>query len=234
MAILVGWKRKQLKRFEILMEIITKIIELDKQFLLLLNSFHNGYFDNFMYTSSKVAVWIPFYLSVVYILFKSQGKKAIWMVLFLIVGVVLADQISGLFKNGIQRFRPSHDPAIQNFVHIVNNSRAGLYGFVSSHATNTVGFAILSSLFIRRQTYTVAVLSWAALNCYSRIYLGLHFPLDILGGALLGVFIALFLYFAYKKFFQKAVNSFSENEARIPTSVLLLFVVSIAVFSIFG
>jgi len=216
------------------MELFTKIIELDKQLLLLLNSFNNGYFDSFMYTFSKVAVWIPFYLSVVYVLFKSQGKKAIWMVLFLVIGVVLADQISGLFKNGVQRFRPSHDPIIQNFVHIVNNSRAGLYGFVSSHASNTVGFAILSSLFIRRQSYTLAAISWALLNCYSRIYLGLHFPLDILGGAILGVFLALFLYFIYKRIFQKATNSVSENEARIPTAVLLLFVVSIAVFSIFG
>jgi len=216
------------------MELITKIIEFDKQLLLLLNSFHNGYFDTFMFTFSKVAVWIPFYLSVVYILFKSQGKKAIWMVLLLILGVVLADQLSGLMKNGFQRFRPSHDPAIQNFVHIVNNSRAGLYGFVSSHAANTVGFAVLSSLFIRRQTYTIAALSWALITSYSRIYLGLHFPLDILGGAITGLFIALFLYFIYKRFISKTDNAISVINEKIPTAVLLIFVISIVIFSFFG
>ncbi len=216
------------------MEIITKIIEFDKQLLLLLNSFNNGYLDTFMFTFSKVAVWIPFYMSVVYILFKSQGKKAIWMLLLLIIGVVLADQISGFMKNGFQRFRPSHDPTIQNFVHIVNNSRAGLYGFVSSHAANTVGFAVLSSLFIRRQTYTIAALSWALITSYSRIYLGLHFPLDILGGALTGTFIALFLYFIYKKYILKADNSSIVADEKIPTTALLLSVAGIIVYSFFG
>ena len=203
------------------MELITKIIEIDKQLLLFLNSFHTGYLDTFMYTFSKVGVWIPFYLSVVYILFKSEGKKAIWIVLLLISGVVLADQLSGFMKDGFQRFRPSHDPAIQNFVHIVNNSRAGLYGFVSSHAANTVGFAVLSSLFIRRQTYTIAALSWALITSYSRIYLGLHFPLDILGGALTGLFIALFLYFIYKKYISKNDSSTVIIDEKIPTAALL-------------
>jgi undecaprenyl-diphosphatase len=213
------------------MELITKIIELDKQLLLLLNSFHNGFFDNFMFTFSKVGVWIPFYLSVVYLLFKSLGKKAIWLVLLLISGVVLADQLSGLMKDGFQRFRPSHDPAIQNFVHIVNNSRAGLYGFVSSHAANTVGFAMLSSLFIRRQTYTIAALSWAIITSYSRIYLGLHFPLDILGGAITGITIALFLYFIYKKYILKTQESNIVIDEKIPTAALLLSVAGIVVYS---
>lgn len=216
------------------MELITKIIELDKQLLLLLNSFHNGYFDTFMFSFSKKAVWIPFYLSVVYILFRSKGKKAIWMILLLILGAVLADQLTGLMKNGFQRFRPSHDPAIQNFVHIVNNSRAGLYGFVSSHAANTVGFALLSSLFIRRQAYTIVVLSWAAITCYSRMYLGVHFPLDILGGAITGTLIALFLYFIYKKYILKATNSDTIINEKIPVTVLLVFIISIAIFSFFG
>jgi len=213
------------------MELFTKIIEIDKQLLLFLNSFHNSYFDTFMYTFSKVAVWIPFYLSVVFILFKNQGKKAFWMLLMLILGVVLADQISGFMKDGFQRFRPSHDPAIQNFVHIVNNSRAGLYGFVSSHAANTVGFAVLSSLFIRHRTYTFISLGWAIITSYSRIYLGLHFPLDILGGALTGLFIALFLYFIYTKYISKKEQTASLHSQQIPIAVLLLTVVSIAVYS---
>lgn len=215
------------------MELITKIIEFDKQLLLLLNSFHNGYFDTFMYTFSKVGVWIPFYLSVVYVLFRSQWKMAIWMVLLLIAGVVLADQLSGLMKDGFQRFRPSHDPVIQNFVHLVNNSRAGLYGFVSSHAANTFGFALLSSLFIRRQAYTIGALSWAIITSYSRIYLGLHFPLDILGGAITGTIIALFLYFIYKKYIPKNEMKATIIDEKIPTAVLLLSVAGIMVFSFF-
>jgi len=214
------------------MEIISKLIEFDKQLLLLINSFNNGFFDTFMYTFSKVAVWIPFYASVLYILFKSEGKKAIWLVLFLVLGVVLADQISVFIKNYFHRFRPSHDPVIANFVHIVNNSRAGLYGFVSSHAANTVGFATLSSLFIKNKNYSIAVFSWAAITCYSRIYLGLHFPGDILGGALTGIAIALFLYFIAEKFILKRIVFSAKYDNKVPIVVLLMSVVAISVYAL--
>lgn len=213
------------------MEFIAKIIESDRQLLVLINSFHNGFFDTFMFTFSKVAVWIPFYLSVVFILFKNEGKKALWLVLLLIAGVVLADQISVLIKDSVQRFRPSHDPVLSGFVHIVRNSRAGMYGFVSSHAANTVGFAILSSLFVRRKSYLISVLSWAFITCYSRIYLGLHYPLDILGGALTGTLIALFLYFVYKKYLSKTANVKPMSFEKIPSVILLVTVAGIALFS---
>ncbi|MFZ4581505.1 MAG: phosphatase PAP2 family protein [Paludibacter sp.] len=187
-----------------------------------------------MYTCSKVPVWIPFYISVIYILLKTYGKKGLWIVLFLILGVVLSDQISVLIKDSVQRLRPSHDDSLVNFIHLVNNKKAGLYGFVSSHAANTVGFAVLSSLIIRKKLYSISVLIWCTVICYSRIYLGMHFPLDIIGGAILGTCIAVFLYFVYTQTFLKKYKHSEIDNEKIPSITLFIFFLSIFIFSLMG
>lgn len=215
------------------MEIITRIVEFDKQILLLINSMHNGYFDTFMFSFSKVAVWIPFYLSVIYILFKSAGKKAIWFVLLLILGVVLADQLSGLIKNLIERPRPTHHTVIARFLHVVNNYTGGPFGFVSSHAANTAGFAVLSSLLIRQKPYTFATFIWVAVTCYSRIYLGVHYPLDVVGGLLLGVCIAFILYAFYERILPTENQILKIERIKIPITTLLITIGSILLYSVF-
>jgi len=215
------------------MDIIAQLIQFDKELLILINGFHTPYFDVFMYTFSKVGVWIPFYASVLYILFKKVGIKAIWLTLLLILGVVLCDQLTVLMKESIQRFRPSHDPNLEYIIHLVKNKRAGLYGFVSSHAANTVGFALLSSLIIRRRNYSIAVFSWAAITCYSRMYLGMHFPFDIIGGAITGFLIAIVLYAIKKWYLNKHTRATYDNEM-IPVYTLISTTLAIAIFSFFG
>jgi undecaprenyl-diphosphatase len=115
---------------------------------------------------------------------------------------------------------------------LVNNRKAGLYGFVSSHATNTVGFAILSSLIIRNKLYSISVLLWASIVCYSRIYLGVHFPLDIIGGALLGTIIAVFLYSVYSQTFLKKYKHIEIENPKIPIITLSVIGLSILIFSL--
>lgn len=213
------------------MDIIAQLIKFDKELLLFINSIHNSYFDVFMYTFSKVAVWIPFYASVLFVLYKKWKNKVFWITILLILCVVLCDQITVLMKENIQRFRPSHHPDIESIVHLVKNKRAGLYGFVSSHAANTIGFALISSLIIRRKIYTYAAFTWAVVTCYSRMYLGMHFPLDIIGGAIVGIIIALLLFQFYKRFKLDNQQVEYEKVATIPTITLIITVLAISLHS---
>lgn len=125
---------------------------------------------------------------------------AIWVILSFVLCIVIADQVSsGIIKDIVQRPRPSHANELQGLVHLVNDYRGGKYGFVSS-SHNTIGFALLSSLLFKRKLYSYVIFIWAILNAYSRIYLGVHYPFDVLGGAVVGVLAALFCFWALSKF----------------------------------
>ncbi|MFA8301400.1 MAG: phosphatase PAP2 family protein [Hyphomicrobiales bacterium] len=138
-------------------------------------------------------------------------KKKTWIILIgIILTITLADQMSvHLFKNVFHRLRPSHAENLKDIVHIVNGNRGGLYGFVSSHATNTFGLAMfLFALIRRRYKYFWWVFVWAAIVSYSRIYLGKHYPGDIICGAILGLLIGYFTSWLSKK----ALNYFENRK----------------------
>lgn len=176
------------------------LIQLDQELLLYLNSFTSPLFDNFFWVVTSKSIWFPMYAFFLYVIFRNQGVKGIITVLAMALMVLLCDQIStNIFKEGFERLRPSHDPSIQGLVDLINGKRGGKYGFVSSHATNSFGLAVFSILLFRYRWYTVFILFWAALNSYSRIYMGVHYPGDILGGMILGSLIGWFVYWLYKK-----------------------------------
>jgi undecaprenyl-diphosphatase len=168
--------------------------QLDHRLFLFLNSINSPFWDKVMNFMSLVAVWIPMYLAIL-IFLGIKYKKRFWIILlFIILAVVLSDQTSVFIKNAFDRPRPCHEFSLQGLVHLVNGRCGGMYGFVSSHATNSFTVALLSLLFIRNRWYTVFIIIWAAAVSYSRIYLGVHYPGDVLGGALLGTFIGWGVY----------------------------------------
>ncbi len=174
--------------------------QIDTWLLLLINGWHSPFFDSVMWAISTKTVWIPLYLLLLYLLYSQYKKEAFLIFLSCIVAVALADSLSvALFKDVFMRFRPSHNPSLEGMVHIVNNYKGGNYGFISSHAANTFAVAFFINHFLKRSYsyFTYLIFSWAALVCYSRIYLGVHYPGDILGGAAFGSFIAFIIIKVY-------------------------------------
>lgn len=168
---------------------IDSLIQLDQSLFLWLNGLHSSWLDPFMWAISSKTLWIPLYAYMLFLIIRRYQWQS-WIILLLVaLLIVLSDQGSVLIKNSVMRFRPTHEPAIKQLVHILHNYRGGSYGFVSSHATNSFALATFTAFLIRPiyRSYPLWILLWASIVSYSRIYLGVHYPGDILGGALLGI-----------------------------------------------
>ena len=184
--------------------------QLDQQLLLFLNSLNTPFWDKVMYAISGKIIWAPLYLAILIWMGFRYKRKFLIIVLFIILAVTLADQISvQLFKNLFQRLRPCHEPALQGMVHLVKGKCGGLYGFVSSHATNSFNVALLSLMLIRKKWYSVSIILWAAIISYSRIYLGVHYPGDVICGSLLGALIGWGVYKLYEVTDNKVLKNYN-------------------------
>ena len=180
------------------------LIRLDQQLLLAMNGSDSAWLDQVMLYVTRTSTWIPLMVVLLIVLLRNRSwREVLLFVVFLSLVILLCDQFaSTLCKPLFQRFRPSHEPALEQLVDLVGDRRGGLYGFISSHAANTFGAFAFISLYLRRTAVTtlqvlpavVAVLLWACLSSYSRIYLGLHYPGDILCGALAGLLIGYLLF----------------------------------------
>lgn len=175
------------------MAFFQKILDLDTEFFLYLNSFHNDFWDTIMLMVTRKETWIPFYTIILFFFIRNYRLKSILIFLFLAVTILVSDQVSVLFKEIFQRLRPVHEPAIQDLVHNVLR-KGGLYGFVSSHAANSFAILIFTSSVFKNRSYWFLLIFWAVLFSYSRIYAGVHYPLDIIGGAILGLLVGFGLY----------------------------------------
>jgi undecaprenyl-diphosphatase len=178
------------------MSLFEKIEHLDQQLLLFINGLHSPFFDDVMWGISAEWFPIPFYVLVVVLLFKYLGwKHALIAIAVIAASVGLADLISNeVFKHTIKRYRPTHHLELMDKIHTVNDYRGGMYGFVSSHAANMFAFAVSSLLFIQQRWATVVLLLFGTIVAYSRVYLGVHYPLDVIGGAMVGASVAWLLY----------------------------------------
>lgn len=177
-------------------EAIENLLPLERNLFFLLNGSDSQLFDDWMWTVSGRFVWIPLFLVILFLFFfQTPRKQALLVTLFFVLVFVLSDQLSsGICKPFFERFRPSHHPDFKELVDIVNGYRGGRYGFISGHATNSFGLAVFLSLLFRNRAVTLTTLSWAALNSYTRVYLGVHFVSDILAGMLAGTLLAFLLY----------------------------------------
>jgi len=167
----------------------------DRELFLLINSFHSPFWDSVMAAVSGRLTWIPLYLFIILFLAKERGRESVILILLVIIAVAIADLASvHLFKNIFMRLRPCHEPDLEGLIHLVTGRCGGKYGFVSSHAANSFAIAVLSALFLRRRWFSIIIIAWASIVSYSRVYLGVHYPGDIIGGAILGILVAFLIY----------------------------------------
>jgi undecaprenyl-diphosphatase len=158
----------------------------------------------FYWVTSKT-FWIPFYLILIYLTYLKFGVKVYIIVLFIGLLILIGDRSSvELFKNVFERLRPSHNPMLKGLVHLVDG-KGGQFGFVSSHATNSFALAVFSALILKSKFkwITITMLFWAILVSYSRVYVGVHYPADLFGGAVLGTVSAFLVFWIMKVVNQK-------------------------------
>jgi undecaprenyl-diphosphatase len=171
------------------MDFISKIDALDKSVYLMLNGANAPWLDPVMQIFSNREIWIFLYVGViVWIGMKRGWRTALNALLFMVIALVLTDQVCNLLKNSVGRLRPSHCPELNGITHQLEDS-GGLYGFPSGHAANTFGYAMISAYVIRKKGYSWFIFIWASLVSYSRIYVGKHYPADVLVGVVLGLLI---------------------------------------------
>ena len=167
---------------------IDYLMDIDAEALLAVNGMYSSFQDALWWMVSAKWSSALLVLSLLWILVHKNRRHALLVLAMVALAVLLADQVSsGLIKHLVERLRPTHDPSLENAVHIVNGYRGGMYGFVSSHAANFFAIATLVSFIMRHRLVVMALYGWGLAQCYSRMYLGVHYPGDILGGIIVGV-----------------------------------------------
>ncbi len=202
------------------------IIQFDKQLLLMLNGSDSTFLDWVVMTLTDAKTWIPLYLSLLYVVIKANRNLHDVLLILAAAGlcVLLAGTIDDeIVKPLVARWRPGHDPEIGHLVDTVDDYRGGNYGFFSAHASNTFSLAIFFSLLMRQRLLTIGLVSWSLVNCWTRMYLGVHYPGDITVGLIWGALMGYLVYRIYLRFTKPA--QYERRLTYIPVVVLLLTVV---------
>lgn len=176
------------------------LIQLDKKLLLLVNGSDSLFLDGLATALTTATTWIPLYIALFYLVLKNNEsmKQILLIVACAALCVVLAGTVDDSFvKPTVARLRPTHDSQIGMMVDVVEGYRGGQYGFFSAHAANTFSIAVFFSLLIRNGIMSFLLILWSLLNCWTRMYLGVHYPGDILCGLLWGGFVGFLIYYIY-------------------------------------
>ena len=214
---------------------LEKILQYEENLFFLINGTHSRFFDYFMWLFSGRAIWVPIGTLIIFtIVYKKSWKQ--WLLILIAITIVftLCDQFScHIMKPLFERPRPTRYPEIMEHVRTLYDYMGGRYGFVSGHATNSFGFATFSALLFKNKLYRIVIFLWAAIVSYSRVYLGVHFVSDIVGGMIFGIIIGFFVYKLYclgeKKL--SITTTYSIRRINIMSIIMICYVI---IFSILG
>ena len=186
----------------------SQLIELDRQMLLAFNGSESLFLDGLVKTLTTAATWVPMYAALIFLVLKNNDtlQKSLLIVAGALLCVFLAGSLNDMIvKAMVGRWRPTHDEQIGLLVDVVNGYRGGRFGFFSSHASNTFSLAVFLALTVRSRMLTVALVLWSLANCWTRMYLGVHFPGDILCGLLWGGIVGTTVWFLHHRLSQRLV-----------------------------
>lgn len=183
------------------MDATCPLLDWDREITLFINGSTNLLWDETIFIATQTWMWVPIGLVIIGLMWKHLNKvQFLWFLFFFALGIFLSDQLSSaIFKPYFQRFRPTNDPVYMFAVDAVHNYRGGSFGFFSAHASNTFTVAVLLCRLIRRPLTNVLILSWAVLNCYTRLYLGVHYFGDVVVGTCFGLLIGYTLSEIYRR-----------------------------------
>lgn len=217
---------------------LDSIISLDTQLTLLLNGSDCLFIDNLAISATKTTTWIPLGLLLLYVLVRQKNwKNLLLVILSIALAITLADQMaSGVFKPLVGRLRPSHNPELEGIIDLVNGYRGGRYGFFSSHAANTCAVAVFLSLLFRHKIFTLLICSWTLLNCWTRLYLGVHYVGDITVGLIWGAIVGWTVYKLYNFLFTKFVSTngsvfYTIQQSKLLSEGILLTYVALVIYA---
>ena len=209
------------------------LIDIDSDALLAVNGLHDVFQDAFWWMLTAKWSSLLLVLGLAWVLMHQNRRHAFLMLVMLALTVLVADQVSsGLIKHLVERLRPTHDPSLENVVHVINGYRGGLYGFVSSHAANFFGVSTLVALVMRHKMVAFSMFTWAMLQCYSRVYLGVHYPGDILGGIIVGV-LAGWLIWLLMRWIERRWHfpqgHYARNDAAVISSTVAFTIIALLI-----
>lgn len=182
----------------------SKIQDMDMQVLSLFNGSDNIMLDQMVQILTSGLTWIPLYVMLFFVVIRNNETMG---QIALVVGsaifcVLFADGlVDGIIKQLAERWRPSNDPTFKYMVQVVDDIRLKGYSFCSAHAANTMSLAVFFSLLVRSKLLTITLVTWSLINCWTRLYLGVHYPSDILCGMMIGIIVGILVYLLYYKIY---------------------------------
>lgn len=188
----------------------------DSRLFLWLNGLHTEWLDKVMVSLTEMWPWIPIYILLLFAVIKHYRKQSLWVILALALMILCSDQLSAhVCKPLFQRLRPCYNPEFEGLLHLPKGMAGGRYGFVSSHAANTFAVAAFLTGVLKKDVPWIGwvLYAWAFISSYSRIYIGYHYPGDIIAGAILGLLIGLIFWYLLKLFLKHHLNHRADLKA---------------------